>query len=69
LRKANSSPAHVRNAVRALINILVEKGVVTVEELSEQLRLSANEELVIIEAELTEQYDAKFKFDSDQENA
>ena len=28
-----------------------------------------NEELVIIEAELTEQYDAKFKFDSDQENA
>ena len=55
--------------MRALINILVEKGVVRVEELSEQLRLSANEELVIIEAALTEQYDAKFKFDSDQENA
>lgn len=48
--------------VRALVDLLIEKGVFTVEEIEEQLRRSANEELAIVEVEMTEKYDREFKF-------
>jgi hypothetical protein len=47
---------------RALTHILVEKGVFTDEEFVERLRLSANEELAMFEAELSETYGAEIKF-------
>jgi hypothetical protein len=45
-----------------LAHILVEKGVFTDEEFVERLRLSANEQLAMFEAELSETCGAEIKF-------